>query len=623
MKEYLRKLFNYLKRNSRLDVYLLLILVLPIYIHNLSSSVYGGDAGDIITAALTKGIPHPSGYPLQTMLGILLLKVPIAATPAWKVGLVSSIFSTLTIVIIYYSVLELTKRRDLSLLTSLTLAFTYSFWLYAEIAEVFALNSFFISVLIFLTIKYTLKNDVIILYLIAFFTGLSLTNNQSIIIIFPFIVFTIFVTKWRIIFDVKTIIKGLIYFLAGLIPYIYIPIAAQKYPFMNWGFAVNFENFWYLVTRQYYGWGEGINTVKQTFVPYNLSLRLQTYLSYWKHYIHPLIPFLISLGLIQVIKEKKIKILILLVGSFILAGPFLLIYAGTDFKSFLGIATIERFFISNLIISFLLIPFGIIFLEKLLTRLPINVKLVKILKTIFILVLFLIPTILLIVNFRRTNLNKVNIGDRVAIDILSNLPKDSILMLRNDTLAFNTIYFQQAYDYRTDILIPGMYNGFTPNLKAIGKSDEEIHNHILKHKGGINKKIFNESITTFLEDGKNVYIDGLYEINSGDDTNKIVTVPFGLLYKFEFYKNLPYPKEYYLKTIDIITDSFQTDSFSKHEEVLFYSLTLADVAKIYSADLYRISEYVHKQYQDEAAVNYLIKSAHIDPFNFFINTDLQ
>ena len=113
-----------------------------VYLHNNSSSVYGGDVGDFLSAIAVKGIPHPSGYPLFTMLGILFSYIPLDQPLAWKVGLISVIFSSLSVVLIYLIITELTGNKLLAVISSLILAFFYPFWLYAELAEVFVLNNF-------------------------------------------------------------------------------------------------------------------------------------------------------------------------------------------------------------------------------------------------------------------------------------------------------------------------------------------------------------------------------------------------------------------------------------------------------------------------------------------------
>lgn len=66
---------------------ILFILTFIIYLHNLSASIYGGDSGDFLSAIAVRGVPHPSGYPLYMLLGIVASWLPIPQTLAWKVDL--------------------------------------------------------------------------------------------------------------------------------------------------------------------------------------------------------------------------------------------------------------------------------------------------------------------------------------------------------------------------------------------------------------------------------------------------------------------------------------------------------------------------------------------------------
>ena len=164
-------------------------------------------------------------------------------------------------------------------------------------------------------------------------------------------------------------------------------------------------------------------------------------------------------------------------------------------------------------------------------------------------------------------------------------------------------------------MIPGMHNGFLINLQSIGKTNTEINNHIMRHKGGIDKDIFDRSIKAMLDENTNVFIDGIYSIYNNDPENRIVTIPLGLLYKFEYFKNLPHPEKTYLNTVSSIVGSYSIDDFSAHDDILSYSLVFSDIQKIYSADFYRISEYLVNQYnnKDEGSY-YFIRSVQLDPY---------
>ncbi len=49
---------------------MLFAIVLSILVLTMYPTVPGGDSGELIVAACTRGIAHPPGYPLFTMLGI-------------------------------------------------------------------------------------------------------------------------------------------------------------------------------------------------------------------------------------------------------------------------------------------------------------------------------------------------------------------------------------------------------------------------------------------------------------------------------------------------------------------------------------------------------------------------
>lgn len=585
------------------------IFTFAIYIRNLSPSVYGGDSGDFLTAVITRGIPHPSGYPLYTILGIIFTSLPGSFSIAWKYGLVSALFSAISVVLMYFIVNGLVKKRAVAIATSLILAFTYPFWLYAEIVEVFALQSAIVLSLILTTLKYTASKKSKYLYWLAFLAGLSLTNNLSVVILFPSIILTVFISNRRVLLDYKMLARSICFFLLGLTPYLYIPLAAKSFPEMNWGVPVNLKNFFDLVTRKYYSWG--FTDTHERFNSTIINYRFGVFFDYWKTYVHNLIPLFVASGFIQLLRKKKYLVLFFFASSFFLFGPLFTVYSGTYFKSFLSLATLEKFYITTLIISFLFIPFGVNFYFELFEKIKLRKIFLVIFKKSVYLIIFLIPAALFITNFQRTNFRNVFIGDNLGKDILLNIPEESILLLRNDSLSFNTIYYQKAYNFNESVSIPGPHNGFEILIKTFVDKDK-LREYKIVNQGTLDKDNLNASIAPLMNQS-DVYIDGFYSLTDSK-YGKIVTVPYGLLYKFEFYENLPYPKEKYIKEIKQITDSYQLDELMNHEEILSYSLILADIKKLYSVAFYNIADFLHEQYQeDQLAKAYLTKSIKLDP----------
>src|SRR3989344_5676375 len=120
---------------------------LTVYILTLSRSVYFGDSGEFIAVAKVLGIAHPPGYPLYTMIAHLFTYLPFGNI-AFRVNLFSAVTSSLTIVVVYFACLKLTKNRLASASASLFLAFFYIFWIYSLVAEVFSLNNLFVATII-------------------------------------------------------------------------------------------------------------------------------------------------------------------------------------------------------------------------------------------------------------------------------------------------------------------------------------------------------------------------------------------------------------------------------------------------------------------------------------------
>ncbi|MCH7641518.1 DUF2723 domain-containing protein [Patescibacteria group bacterium] len=599
-----------MKRKNLLVATILFLLTLLVYLHNLSPSVHGADSGDFITAAISKGVPHPSGYPLHTALGVLFASLPIPFTYASRVGLTSVLFSSLTIAAFYLLINELTKKRYLAIITSLTLAFTYPFWLYAEIVEVFALQSFLMVLLLFLTVKYINTKKIRYFYYLCLTVGLSLTNNLIILLLFPPIFLTLLVADRQLILKPilapRILVKGIFLFFIGLIPYIYIPIAARSFPSVNWGVAVTLKNFWYLISRRDYGWGvANIDTeiLRKSFV---------AYFDYWSIYVPVLVLLLIVLGLIYLVSKKRFSFLVLVLTSYIFFGPFFVFYGRTPFTSLLKIAVHEKFYTASAVILLILFPFGILLITETINKLLKNKNLSLLVQKIILVTFFIIPISLFINNFKRTDLSNVFIGDNYALDILTSLPENSVLLLQGDTNGFNTTYMQIAYNVRPDVYIPGRQEGFIDILKEAGFTDEEIQAYTIEKRSGIDREIVASTIGPMLtkrpifSDTKREMIDNEY--------GKIVSIPYGLLYKLEFEDNLPYTKERYLSEITKVVSLYHINELKRHGDVLSYNLILADIKKWYSIAYFRIGEYLVEEYDDlEGAAEFVQLSGELDP----------
>ena len=97
-----------------------------------AQGIVGGDSGDLVTAAVTFGVAHPPGYPLYTFFGWIASLVPFF-TPAWRVGLLSSVPQAIVVAFVYSIVSSLTKRKFIGVFSALLLSANYLFFLYSGI----------------------------------------------------------------------------------------------------------------------------------------------------------------------------------------------------------------------------------------------------------------------------------------------------------------------------------------------------------------------------------------------------------------------------------------------------------------------------------------------------------
>ncbi len=597
------------KKQKHWDKIFLFLITFTVYVHNLSPSVYGGDSGDFIAAALTKGVPHPSGYPLYTILGILSLKLPIVATPAWKFGLVSATLSAGTILLFYLTILTYTKNKFISLTSSLLLAFSYPFWLYAEVVEVFSLHNFFIVLLVYLTLKLRDTKSLNSLYFLVFFAGLSLTNNLTILLLFPVIGIVIIKSGYKHWKQPGVLLKCSTLFLLSLLPYIYIPLAAAKEPLINWGYTVNLENFLYVVLRRQYGWG--ITATESA----SYKLSILPYLNYWKAYANPIIIVFIILGVIFLITKRKYKNIIFFTIIFLLLGPLFLLYANRKPIYTLGkLGTQERFFMQSIIVSYFFVPYGIIFLKKLTIKQPLKKHLAKTVKFFFHISLFIIVLAIFASNYKRTNLRNIYIGSLYAKDILRSIPPNGVLLIQDDSSTMNSLVVQLSEKYRSDIYIPGMYDSFHNLLGNLGLNEKEIVDYKKKYHGLIEKNDFYQMLLKTVDKDKmysNFIFPNIRFANK--DKGEVIYIPYGLVFKLTYESDFEVSEEEYLSEVEVIFKNFNTIG-SGNSFLLSENLIFSDIQLRYSRAYYNTGKFIMEYYKNkEAALPYLGKAAELYP----------
>lgn len=249
------------------------ISILSVYFKTLSPSIAGGDSGELVAEGCVLGLAHPPGYPLFTMLIYLLKKYVSFGSPAMRVNAMSAVFTSLAAYLIGLIVTSAqlsidnddkkdSKEEDNkvtylggSLFSMGMFSFSPLIWQYAVTAEVFPMNTFFAALICYLVIVFAIKRDVKIAYLGAFICGLAICNQHTIMLYeVPLILWMLFLLRRKIFSNFLILFYLSMCFIAGLIPYMYLPLAIKyNHQKGSWGYPLTIEGFLNHFLRKDYG----------------------------------------------------------------------------------------------------------------------------------------------------------------------------------------------------------------------------------------------------------------------------------------------------------------------------------------------------------------------------------
>ena len=204
------------------------IISFLVYFFTLAPTVTLEDSGELAVAGDHLGVPHPPGYPLWTMISWCFARLFSwvtfrgQPTPAWSIALGGSavfgaIAAGLTAMLISRSGADM--LRDLrggaskspkfdaavcwcgGVASSLLFAFSPVMWSQATICEVYALNAFFLMMVMLLTYKWMRRPTPGLLWITAFVFGLGLTNYQVLLLAMVPLVIVIFLRDLKLFRD--------------------------------------------------------------------------------------------------------------------------------------------------------------------------------------------------------------------------------------------------------------------------------------------------------------------------------------------------------------------------------------------------------------------------------------
>jgi hypothetical protein len=241
-------MWDFIKRHSDQIISCVLgLATLLLYMATLAPSVLVADGGEFQFAAPLAGIAHPTGYPLYLILGWLWTTLLPVDSPAWSMNLFSALAAAATVAVLYLTVRRTLKlagfrhrswlSQSIAALASILFAVSYAFWSQATIAEVYALNAFFVALIACILLGWVEHGlgwkDLIPL---AVALGLGLTHHRTVLLLAPALIFTVWLVerearRRRLYWKHALILLGLT--ALPLLLYLYIPLRAPHSPYLT------------------------------------------------------------------------------------------------------------------------------------------------------------------------------------------------------------------------------------------------------------------------------------------------------------------------------------------------------------------------------------------------------
>jgi len=240
-----------------------LILYLRTLAPGLTWAHHGADGGDLLTAALTHGVPHPPGYPTYQLLLAAAIRL-FGGEPAWAGNLFSACCAALAVALLA----DLTRRtltgapqgiqKAAALAAGLLWGASPGLWSQAVITEVYALNA--LAVMLVLWLAWRGRAALTVgrspwawLTAAGLSAGVGLGNHLTLTLALPGLAVWLWPQagilrrggRWKWLLPVFA-------FLLGLSVYAYLPWAARQAAPVNWGDPSTPGGFWWVVSAAIY-----------------------------------------------------------------------------------------------------------------------------------------------------------------------------------------------------------------------------------------------------------------------------------------------------------------------------------------------------------------------------------
>lgn len=425
-------IFNLMRLSKFTYAFIAGALCLGIYIITLAPTVGLIDSGELAMACAEPGIAHPTGYPLYTIMGRLMVIIT-GLEPVLATNLFSAICGAVAVGFFYLIVLLLAdgfisnsdnaKYKLLAIIPAVLFGLSRTFWSHCTVTEVYTLEIAFDMIGLYLIMLWYYESDNRFLLGAAYIFGLSFGVHMITILFAPAILYFMIVKHNKL--NLKTLFVALVIYNIGLTIYRYLPIRAIQAPFANFGDPSNWERY----IRHISGWQYRVWMFSRTWADISSSLG-----DFGHQLIQELSPVSIVFALSGVYFLFRIDKRIL---TF-----FLLIFlADLIYSLNYSIPDIQAYFLPAIVVYLLFIAIAILKICDMIKM-----------KWVAIIAISLIPATL-IYNYKNCDSSNDRVAEEVALNIMTYAPYNAVVYLDAWDWYAPSVYIQQVRDYRKDLIL--------------------------------------------------------------------------------------------------------------------------------------------------------------------------
>ncbi len=162
-----------------------LLLLAVVYWVTRAPFVLPGDSAELITASVTLGLAHPTGYPLYIVVGKLMSSLFFFAPAATVLNVFSAACCLASLALLALTLRKLHVSPLISAAVLVLLGMTPSIWNYSTFAEVYTLHAFLLAVIMWLLVTFPDQPTGFRLCAVWALAGASLGNHMTSILLIP------------------------------------------------------------------------------------------------------------------------------------------------------------------------------------------------------------------------------------------------------------------------------------------------------------------------------------------------------------------------------------------------------------------------------------------------------